>query len=614
MFKRQPSEQPAARHDEPKELSLWVRKSGTPVDAALHFTMPLDATVSDLLLKAFEAMAPPGSHDRPQMMELARNSVGLSNLQNITAALPSPAYLPGGSPDVENVLELRRRFQRGRSRAARQMPQADASPAANTPRPVSSSRRASDSGSAVATPTPEAATATPPANAANDDASPRPHSARVVASADVCVFQPQWQSPLCGTCGTHRRYHATFPTDRVELQDRIVRSHRRSRSRSQGRSHTPLWSPSSRHKSPSKVKPPCNKFRPMWSHETLCAECQHLEKEHPRSPRRRSPAMTGRSTPRRIFPDEVPAYMTPTVAAMGKMRGGSPPNLQRGSDIADHFRTPSPPKKDDATAAGKDVQVVKLHDHADCGEDDDDAATFRRRVCRNFAPLWNHNDHCAHCYNPLSMHPDVREKERRRLARAPRSGSSYQHVTATSHLEAARFCALPWHYILTFCAAEDLLVTARVCRLLTLAARPLLRSTMAIVLAHETPPEFGTMLESCAVQVAEQLAPGRTPCGDALLRASMGYTGVPDTIVSYIQLADRITLLRRVSRVVKPPSSERYVSHVRDAEQLHHALGRQMPEVAEAVMPLLHVLRSAVVRSHVMACASRYLAREQIVL
>jgi hypothetical protein len=715
-------------------LRLWIRRSGYAADTAINFDFLANTTVAEVLVAAHKVLMQP-SFDTPQNVELAFNGTTLSNLKTIAEALPTTVLVSAqmsaaaaGMFDKDPaasqlVLELRRRFRRTTAPAVARggQPAAYSSGADATLRGRARHR----------TPSPVrggGSRNTTPKRAARDSVSPSARSDhdQPANNSTICLFQAQWNSPLCAACGGHRRAHERFPLDRVELQDRLVRS----ASKSPGPGHRaqtprkPLWTPRKRSMSPERPRGvACAHFRAQWNREGACSTCGHLEKDHhsQMTPRKRHESPGGGSTARRRDngsstprPVRPPAgFMAPTAttlqrtevtsnmtsadatplspsgrAARDTVAAVDKSTPQRNVfDLATHRQTPpatssakrtATPTSAAPTATSRRRSIMSLRTTMDDTESDEDGETVagarhvsvsqaqllpytsdptapdpchdhshRKRVCNAFAPLWNHNNYCAKCYNPFADHvEDIRKRKSRRerldqeaAVRAMMLSGISSAVAAhgnkfvvrsrasgaatTGEETIARFHALPWHYILTYCAVEDLLTTAKSTRALTLAARPLLRSTMSVVMSYP-PPTAGADFRDSIVDLAEVLSTEPViPLAESLIQLLMAilHTYSRDADRAHLAnakigtLSEGVTLLRQVASLNPRPTAKlpnNFGAALSKAEGLQAALGRSAPDTALVAAPLLHFASALWHHQRIQNCASRYLAYDQI--
>ena len=241
--------------------SIWVKKSGTGDAQACRFQVGPKATVFDLLKEAYATLYSKVSRESLPQLELAVDGVALDN----TSFVGNFAELFNGDPSKRSlkVVEVRRRFTR---RTARKKSPAEASSAGTA---LLQRQQRGRSGSppfksgAPAAPLASSAPAAPRGHSPSSSSAPAGGTSSPL-SAGRCVFQAEWGSPLCATCHLSRASHVSFPKDRCELQDKIVRAHARKRAvspaamladaRYMGRS--PLWTPRSRPGTPGKATSP----------------------------------------------------------------------------------------------------------------------------------------------------------------------------------------------------------------------------------------------------------------------------------------------------------------------------------------------------------------------
>ena len=178
----------------------------------------------------------------------------------------------------------------------------------------------------------------------------------------------------------------------------------------------------------------------------------------------------------------------------------------------------------------------------------------------------------------------------------------------------ARFCAIPWHFVLTYCSVEDLFVCAQTCRLLTLAARPLLHSTMAIVLSFNEPLPTDAVKE-VLMDIAELLS---SSSRSSLLAESVKELLRKALNVNELHIestGEALVVLKKVLALKLTTKLPRdYAAKLSSVEQLHSVVTKSAPDEAAVVSPLLQMLRIMWNRFHVQQCASRYVAQDQIML
>lgn len=268
-------------------------------------------------------------------------------------------------------------------------------------------------------------------------------------------------------------------------------------------------------------------------------------------------------------------------------------------------------------------------------------------MCSSFAPLWNHNDYCCRCYNSFAEHGAAeraalasrKRKAAAAMARSNPNGSNAPPLEGElvpgkrtgrrtapraigNPVAVARFCAVPWHYVLTFCSVEDLLRTAQACRMLTLAARPLLTSTMTIVVSYP-PPAPPTDLRETAIEVADLFhAEGSGPITDPFLRVIGGILqthakNFDASTVTIASLSDGVALMRSLAAVT--PRNNRQLPRdfgeiLGRCESVMAQLQRTAPDSAVTLAPLVYFAQTLFHQQRIQRCAARYLSVDRIAL
>jgi hypothetical protein len=327
----------------------------------------------------------------------------------------------------------------------------------------------------------------------------------------------------------------------------------------------------------------------------------------------------------------------------------SPAGAQDARRQQQHLRADDDPNADSATPrrrgeGGLATVVPYQYDPVKTLYDACGDASHRRRVCGNFAPLWNRNDYCCHCYNPLATHSEDLERRQERLAAIRDAAAAKEallggrRIVATTFTRAsgrphmknpdmqgsveevalARFHAIPWHVVLTYAAVPDLLVAGQSCRALALAARPLLHSTMTIVLTYP-PPSPSSDLRESVVEIAELLTSDENAAlSENVLRLvhlvlathMKGFNPEANKIAT---LSDAVTTLRyvvglRLRQSAKLPAD--YQEALRRMEAIVAVLSHTAPDTVLIISPLLHFLSSLWRQQKIQVCAARYLSQD----
>lgn len=248
--------------------------------------------------------------------------------------------------------------------------------------------------------------------------------------------------------------------------------------------------------------------------------------------------------------------------------------------------------------------------------------THRQRICNSFAPLWNCNDACAHCYNLKSEHtltavPELRRKEERRQRKADLAHKDeWEHLSPSERgkkLASARILAIPWHLILAFCSVEELLSVGQTCRAMVRTSRPLLNATMNIVLNYDVPQQRESLRRGL-VAAADACVPG-DDLSDALLRMCLSVLSQPndDTALRTLtNLAKRMDVLRQISQAQPPRLPRDFGNRLQDINGMMIVAARTLPKMVQAIEPLTSMLRALMVRHSVHRKAARYLSFDQV--
>ena len=378
---------------------------------------------------------------------------------------------------------------------------------------------------------------------------------REAPEENTCEFVAVWGVELCATCGKHRNTHSRFPPTADELQKRCIQ---RARSASRTpRATTPKRATAAAHAELTSTRSPSPHPNPA------CASFR---------------AVWGR-----------PAFCSVC---------GLPESLHTIAAITPE--TTRSPKHAHSSIKPRPVSC-------------------RHKACSSFMPLWNNNEYCGRCYEPLAQHSiaatprGANESSRLRKAAERKEQRARTQLLVAQQREAEarslRLCALPWHNVVAYCVIEDLVVLGRCCRLLTLVVRPLLELTMQSVLEMDATEEAKEILRKHAIQVAEALSP-KSDTMEALGLLCMQLLHFPHTEAAQLKsFAYRIELVKQVSYVESKSLTSVIANQIKMLEDSVALL-----DLPREIQPLLAYLKTLYTQFIVHSRATRYLTAPKIPL